>query len=43
MIAEMRTYLQTVFPAMTFLGHEAQDGYEAFVVVQGEPMGSYAK
>ena len=43
MITEMRTYLQTVFPSMTFLGHEAQDGYEAFVVVQGEPMGSYEK
>lgn len=43
MITEMRTYLQTVFPSMTFLGHEAQDGYEAFVVVRGEPMGSYEK
>ena len=43
MITEMRTYLQTVFPSMTFLGHEAQDGFEAFVVVQGEPMGSYEK
>ena len=35
--------MQTVFPSMTFLGHEAQDGYEAFVVVRGEPMGNYAK
>ena len=35
--------MQTNFPSMTFLGHEAQDGYEAFVVVQGEPMGSYEK
>ena len=43
MIAEMRTYLQTVFPDMTFLGHEVQDGYEAFVVVQGEPMGNSDK
>ena len=43
MITEMRTYLQTVFPSMTFLGHESQDGYEAFVVVQGEPMGGYEK
>ena len=43
MIAEMRTYLQTNFPSMTFLGHEAQDGYEAFVVVQGEPMGNSDK
>ena len=40
---EMRTYLQTVCPSMTFLGHEAQDGYEAFVVVQGEPMGNSDK
>ena len=43
MITEMRTYLQTSFPSMTFLGHEAQDGYEAFVVVQGEPMGNSDK
>lgn len=43
MITEMRTYLQTTFPNMTFLGHEAQDGYEAFVVVQGEPMGNSDK
>ena len=43
MITEMRTYLQTIFPSMTFLGHEAQDGYEAFVVVQGEPMGNSDK
>ena len=43
MITEMRTYLQATFPSMTFLGHEAQDGYEAFVVVRGEPMGNYAK
>ena len=35
--------MQTVFPSMTFLGHEAQDGYEAFVVVQGEPMGNSDK
>lgn len=43
MISEMRTYLQTVFPTMTFLGHEAQDGYADFVVIQGEPVGAGEK
>lgn len=43
MISEMRTHLARVFPTMTFLGHEAQDGYADFVVIQGEPVSASEK